>query len=279
MEVFRGRLPTSFKYAAQDNICYYNVVKELPQKCSYLYADSATSCIIVIVIGIDKKTKELSICMAHLSRKTRFEKFFEFVFENMDKNAHIYAQGANPCSFEGETASTDNVNTLMRLIELLNTQSQKIYNSPFFSALTISVGQGDPNKGWGCYGVSTNPKDADYLAPSSRYYQLNPSDRNSAEGVQTLFCMFGEDADRKNKFEYKPEIQAYLHDSFQLEFASEEIDAFANRADAENFQEAADMTDEQILKKYSSTPDYEPAWFCDTMREAAAFVKNYMKTH
>ncbi|WP_169558424.1 hypothetical protein [Propionispira raffinosivorans] len=267
MEFYTGRLPAGFKYVGQDNYCIYDLEAEKQTPYSYLYSDSATSCIIVIAIGESMKNGHKTVCMAHLSRLQRFDAFFQLMTKTLKQGVYLYAQGANPVSDSTTQTSTQNVIILMQ-----NLQSIINANSAYFATLSISVGQGNPNCGWGTYGVSVDAASADYLQPTNRYYELSNTDRCTAQGVQTLFCVYG-----LKTMNIHPEQLFILHNTDELEFPKNEIKTLVDRAIADDFTQICDMTDDEILTKYSSTPQYEAAWFCATMREAAEFANNYYK--
>ena len=77
MHMYTGKVPKGLLYVAQDNYCFVN-----PEKTdlTYLYSDSATSCIIMIVVGVSKQGEPL-VGMSHLSKKVRYEAFFQMVEE------------------------------------------------------------------------------------------------------------------------------------------------------------------------------------------------------
>ena len=83
-----------YLYVSQDN---YEImpVGGLVKYYHYLYCDSATSCIVVIVSGKAQDGRP-SIAISHLSRPQRFAKFFSEVENNFTGEICVFAHGANP---------------------------------------------------------------------------------------------------------------------------------------------------------------------------------------
>jgi len=246
-------LPDGFYYIPQDNYYIANLNEPNPDKPAiHLYSDSATSCIIVIVEGKDRKSNPL-IALTHLSRKERFLRFFEIVGENFHGPVSVFCQGANP-SFAA--ASKENSNTLLQWI----CRHRKKQDACYIEHVTLSMGLGDPQvDNRGCYGIDLNT-----MVVSNRRYALTNQDRDPKGGVQTLFCVFG--------LEVEPKI--VLPRAGQ-DFTDDQIKRLVDKAKSENWTKILYMTQEEVLNKYSSTPQYEAPWFYSTLRESALFVKNY----
>jgi len=87
----RYEKPEGFLYVGQDN--YYIGTNDSDIK--YLYSDSATSCIIVIIEGTNKHGEPI-VALTHLSRLERFKTFFNLVESHFYGEISVFAQGANP---------------------------------------------------------------------------------------------------------------------------------------------------------------------------------------
>lgn len=243
-----------FIYVSQDNV--FGCKKSALGEDTKLYCDSATSCIIMIVTGTIKETKEQGICISHLSRQGRFKSFFEIIGSRFDHKAgiNIYAAGANPA--EPCKTKTD---TLERAALCNATQvAQWVSNCPLaVNQATLRFGEGNPSiytNNLDCFGINGA------LEVNNERLYLTGTDRDSTGGVQTLFCMYAD--------------SSMLHDA-QKPFSDEDIKLLVEKARENNFEDAANMTDSEILKNYSSTPDYEVPWFASTIREAGVFTKEY----
>ena len=265
MEIYTGKLPKGFLYVPQDN--YYFCNPETSEK-TYLYSDSATSCIILVLVGKDKQGEPL-VALTHLCREIRFREFFRLAEEKFDGATALYAYGANPAwpVAKGGSFSYDalaNVDTLQKWTVQKVWYPEKSAEAPSFylSQTTICVGMGDPNTGYGVCGIDIDPASKDYLKVSNKNFILDGNDRDKTHGLQTLFCIFG----------VKSGLPSLLLRSAEDEFTQEEIDALVAGAKGRDWGKLANLTDEEILDRYSTTPEYEPTWFCENLRESARFV-------
>ena len=239
----------SFFYVSQDN--YYIADLDSSRNIAY-YCDSATSCIIIIAVSGDKKKATIS----HLSRSGRFKKYFELVEKSFgdDKNVHIYAAGANPP--EDETAQ----NNAKQVSEWISDMKNKGWTAD------ISFGKGNPSvyeNNLDCYGLHCD--ESGNITVNNDRIELTMSQRDPDNGLQTLFCVYGD----------KDTIREQTS-----KFSESEIDDLVEKArndEKKRLDEAVDMSDYDILHHFSSTPDYEVPWFCESIRMAGIFVKNYKK--
>ena len=259
MFFFTGQLPKGVKYVGQDNYIKYILDDN---KYTYLYSDSATSCIIVAVTGQDITTKKDVVYFSHLSRPERFETFFEIVKVGLQGNISLLAQGANPPDIQG--SANNNILTLLRIINPLISG-----DNPFIKKVSLSLGQGNPNTEWGTFGINVDNKSAEKLKTSNQFFLMNDLQRDSTNGLQTLFCIYGLKINEKAN-------RIVLH-NVEDNFTSKEINDLLKTAHENNFEKICTMTDEEILKNYSSTPEFEPAWFPTTMRNAGYYVKQNYK--
>lgn len=247
-------LPPGFFYVSQDN--YYIANLNEPQgtpAINYLYSDSATSCIIVVVEGKDKDNNPL-FALTHLSRKERFLRFFEVVSETFCGAVSVFAQGANP---PFEAASQENTQTLLDWI----TSNKTTTASWYINQVTLSLGQGDPQVAHrGCYGINLET-----IMVSNQRYDLTEEQRDPTGGEQTLFCVFG--------LKVTPQLVLPVAGE---SFTEEQLDALVAQANEENWTDILYMTKDEVLAKYSSTPEYEVPWFYASLRASALYVKNYL---
>jgi len=268
MEIFTGNLPAGFRYVPQDN---YLLCNPETAKLDYLYSDSATSCIILVVVGKGDDGSS-RVALTHLSRELRFQAFFDLVEREFSGGVSIYAQGANPPApvKKNNAFSFDaiqNVGVLLKWIADKTFVPQEGAEEPkvYIQQCTISVGAGDPNTGCGAYGIDINPDSKNYLCVSNKFFQLSPADRDPEKGVQTLFCIFG----------IRTGIPSLVLHNVEDTFTEEEKDALVAGARGRDWTKLLDYSPAEILDKYSTTPEFEPSWFCSNLIESAEYVKFY----
>jgi hypothetical protein len=251
-------------YVSQDNyvvVRYGNVTEPIR-----LYADSATSCVVVIVAGKDAHNENM-IAMAHLSRPGRFQQFFSLVNTCFRGDIQVYANGGNPAEPIFTKTGFDytafrNANIVIDWVKA-HRIDMKYLPPPepgnfYINQAALSFGQGNPSiytNNLDCFGIQL--KDG---SVSRNREWLTGAEEDPSGGVQTLFCVHGD----PNTI--RPQSQS---------FTPNEIVKLVEAAKAKNFDKAADMSDEQILQTYSSTPEFEVPWFCDTIRTAAKFVASH----
>jgi hypothetical protein len=256
-------VPEGFYYVSQDNYYIANLNQPNPNRPEkHLYSDSATSCIIIIIEGKDKDSNPI-VATTHLSREQRFLDFFNLAGQTFYGPASVFAQGANPPFAD---ASIQNTATLLKWV---NENNKAHYdNCPpdlmkpnwYINQLTLSLGQGDPLvDDRSCYGI-----DLETMMVSNQYFALTDQQRDPTGGVQTLFCVFG----------LKIVPPAVLHQADQ-DFPKSQVDLLVQKAKENGWENILYMTKDEVLNKYSSTPQYEVPWFFSTLRESALFVKNY----
>jgi hypothetical protein len=251
-------LPEGLIYVGQD--CYYLASRDAgsPQ---YLYSDSATSCVILILEGAGHD-ECLLIALTHLSCYERFRAFFDLVDRHFSGPLSVFAVGANPPSAE---LSQYNSRIVLHWI-LTHTPSQagrsiantNWYIEPVSLALDLRVSEKARS---GCAGIDVRTG-----IVSTQAYVLADAQRDPTGGVQTLFSIFGLQTD-------PPML---LHNSAEP-FCEDEITRLVEQAERAHWTAILEMTDGQILTNYSSTPDDEVPWFCEGLRASARYVKKYIK--
>lgn len=255
-------LPEGFYYVSQDNFYIANLNdpnRDLPEK--YLYSDSATSCIIIIIEGKNHENDPI-VAVTHLSRQQRFLEFFRLVDRYFSGPASVFAQGANP---PGAEASVSNTATLLNWVmansrERYESCPQVSRPAWYIEQLTLSLGLGDPLvDDRSCYGI-----DLETMTVSNQSFTLTDLQRDPDDGLQTLFCVFG----------LKISPQAVLHHTGSP-FPQDQVDLLVKQAKAEQWESILFMTRDEVLNKYSSTPQYEVPWFFSSLRQSAMFVKNH----
>lgn len=261
-------LPEGFYYISQDNYYIANLNEpdsKNPEK--YLYSDSATSCIIIIVEGKDKDNNPI-VALAHLSRLQRFHRFFKIISENFVGACSVFAQGGNPPQPVVKGTKTD-YTSLQNIQTTIDWVNSNIYvpdanmqhaSSWYIEQSTLALGQGNPQvDDRGCYGI-----DLTTMIVSNQCYQLTEEQRDPTGGLQVLFCVFG--------LKITPQIILPLSTD---EFTPGQVELLVEKAKGEGWTNILTMTKDDVLENYSSTPEYEAPWFFYSLRESAKYVLTY----
>lgn len=248
------RLPDGFIYVGQDS--YYLTSHHDSSPC-YLYSDSATSCVILILEGRDRNNLPL-VALTHLSCYERFQAFFERVDQHFSGGVSVFTLGANPPS---AVQSQYNSQTVLHWI-LTHTplrEGQTLAEADWYvDQMTLALGFRLPEKERsGCAGIDVQTRNV-----STQAYALTEIQRDQTGGVQTLFSLFG--------LYVKPAM--VLHNVAET-FSEDEVKQLVHEAERANWTVLLEMTDDQILASCSSTPDDEVPWFCESLRNSARYVK------
>lgn len=252
-------IPQGFYYVDQDNYIIANLNQPNainPEQ--YLYSDSATSCIIVVVEGLDADSNPI-VALTHLSRLDRFETFFGIVGETFVGKVNVFAQGANPSDAQDSQANSD---TLLAWIDANRTGKAGSSAQWFIENVTLALGMGNPQEDHrGTYGI-----DLVTMTVSNDAFDLTLVDRDPTGGLQILYCVFG--------LQVTPSIR--LHHA-GTPFTTEEIALLVAEANLpkNNWISFLYKTPAEILK-LSSTPTCEVPWFFAELRAAAMYVKNHV---
>jgi len=256
-------LPTGLQYVPQDNYHLADLSTKHYQNTptEYLYSDGATSCIIVIVIGQKEKDKPNAlVALAHLSRQETFEAFFELVERRFYGKAILYAQGANPPEVIDEALGTlTNEQVLRAWLDKHSSPvtSQKLVLIP----QVLALGEGNPlEHNRDCLGI-----DLKTLQVSNQRLPVSSTHRDEYEGLQTLFSLFGQEL--QPPLMLRPAVQP---------FTQYQVVDLVTIAFHYNWIDILPMSDEEMLHYFSTTPEYEVPWFCETLRQSALYVQRHL---
>ena len=239
-----------FFYVSQDNYC---LVRPGHSAHRYLYADGATSCVIVILQGHDAGGDDI-VLLTHISDPNRIDALFRLVTATFVGAVEVWVQGANPPSAE---ASVCNARILMRWLSD-HTSPERGAGEPeppwFFDRVHLALGQGDPiEQELHAFGIDLVRREV-----SSRAMHLTSAQRDPTGGMQALFSMFGQ--------QIQPRL--LLWDAEQP-FPWPLQCSLVNAARKAHWARLARMSDEEILYVCSTTPTCELPWFAPTMRRSA----------
>jgi hypothetical protein len=256
-EPLNAEVPDGLFYVPQDN--YYLANLSTPETTvKYLYSDGATSCIIVIIAGQDALKNPL-VAVSHLSSHPHFLQFFHLVAKHFCGAIAVFAQGANPPDADD---SKHNIISLLRWLQAHSKKppTQQAGTGWYINQITLTLGTGHPQEdNRGCAGI-----DLATLTVSNQGYLFTEAQRDPTGGVQSLFSIFG--------LTIEPPMA--LHNAREA-FHQKQIDRLVMQAQAYNWTDILDMTEEQVLAMCSSTPEYEAPWFYAMLRNSALYVKNY----
>jgi hypothetical protein len=249
-------LPPGFFYVNQDNYC---LVRTRSSARRYLYADSATSCIIIILQGRDAAGDDV-VLLTHVSEPRRIDALFRLVAATFVGPVAVRAQGANPPSAE---ASICNARSLMRWLSD-HAHRERAAGEPeppwFFDRVHLAIGQGDPiEQELHAFGI-----DLDSGVVSNRALPLTVEQRDPSGGMQTLFSMFGHQIDSR----------LLLWDAEQP-FPWPLQCSLVNAARKAYWCRLAGMNDEEIRYVCSTTPTSELPWFAPALRISAKLVERF----
>lgn len=245
-----------FYYVNQDNyyLCNLNAPNSKERE-TYLYSDSATSCIIAILKGYNS-TGEPIVCITHLSCENRIAGFFSLMDSYFSGPVSLHAQGANPPE---EIPSREN----KALFESYTSRYSQPGRGPWYiEEHNLALGAGNPReKNRGCLGI-----DLKTGSVANTPFTLTPADRDPTKGLQNLYAIFG--------LELFPDPAPR---NARLPFDDEEANILISTAFDNNWNILTYLSDEEILNYCSTTPDFEPPWFTETLRMSARLVEKLTK--
>lgn len=250
--------PVGFCYVPQDHYYLANLAQPVDE-VQYLYSDGATSCIIVIVLGNNPQGEPIAL-LGHLSKAENFEAFFTLVEANFRGETQVFAQGANNAPLaSGKAADKPYVQTN---IDLLNhwVNAHTLPSETWHVATQqLWLNTGHPlEQNRDCLGV-----DLATLTISNDSFILDDTQRDPSGGLQTLVSLFGA--------ELQPPINLRLA---HQPFSHSQTKQLLYLALYYQWLDILEMSDQEMLHNFSSTPHCEVAWFCDALRQSAQYVKS-----
>lgn len=254
---------TGFCYVPQDHYFLVNLARRVDISPKYLYADGATSCIITIVVGQNASCEALAV-LAHLSKDAGFRIFFDLIATHFRGDIQVYAQGSNPpIMLQNAFAESDDArNNAFLLTQWLDRHTGlKANESWYITKSQVALGTGNPlEENRDCLGI-----DLTTMQVSNQRFILTTNQRDATEGLQTLFSIFGGELDTSLSLR-----------SVDQPFPKEQIRQLLIIAYQSDWLSILELSDEEILYYFSTTPQYEVAWFCDTLRQSATYVKKHL---
>lgn len=220
-----------------------------------IYSDSATSCIITIVVAT--KGNANTVTLAHLDSPDCIKAFFDVITAQGSDSYQIIAQGANPQ--ENETSQKNAAQLRASVKEL----GASVTNAQLF------LEDGDPRKhNRGCFGLTY---DIDGTANATNQpYNLALYQRDPTCGGQTVYCIM--------RRQENPPIQIrdagvpFTHAEL-VELSSIAIRFRKDKTDPSTaFTNIVNLQSEEIRQSWSTTPEYEAPWFSDQLKLGAAFA-------
>ncbi len=245
--------PTSgFVYVDQGNHQFLELVSGEKRT---IYSDSATSCIIVAVVAntADRNT----VTLAHVDSPDCIQAFFAIVEGQNADGYQIIAQGANPP--ENDTAQ-QNTAQLRASVEAMGT---KVTRSELFLL------EGDPRgENRGDFGLAFHGDGT--ATATNQPYNLHLYQRDPTCGAQTVYCIMRRQED--------PPVQIrdagtpFTHPEL-VELSSIALVFRKDKTDPSTaFTNIVNLQSDEILQLWSTTPEYEAAWFSDQLKLGAAFA-------
>ena len=220
-----------------------------------IYSDSATSCIIAVVVA--NKGSQNTVTLAHLDSPDCIKAFFAVVTAQGADGYQIIAQGANP---PGNKTSLENAAQLKASVVALGAL---VTNAQLFLL------EGDPrDANRGDFGLTYN--DDGTATATNQPYTLELYQRDPTCGGQTVYCIM--------RRQENPPVQIrdaglpFTHPEL-VELSSIAIQFRKDKTDPSTaFTNIVNLQSEEIRQNWSTTPEYEAPWFSDQMKLGAAFA-------
>lgn len=219
-----------------------------------LYSDSATSCIITIVLA--QGTAGLTATLAHLDSPDCINAFFDVIRARGEEALQIYAQGANP---PGNQTAQENAAALHAAVSSLGAQ---VVEAQLF------LEEGDPREeNRGDFGLIAGQGE---VTVTNQPYSLELTDRDPTCGGQTVYCIM-------RRQEHPPtEIRDAGLPFTHAELVELSSIAVAYRKDQNDptsaFCYIVNLQGQEIRDQWSTTPAYEAPWFSDQLKQGACFA-------
>jgi len=244
--------PTScFTYVDQGN---YQTL-DLSGEPLTIYSDSATSCIITIVVAARGDTK--TVTLAHLDSPDCIKAFFEIVTAQGADSYQTIAQGANPADND---TSKENAAQLKASVKALGTS---------VTSAQLFLLEGDPSKeNRGDFGLIYNGDGT--ATATNQPYTLELYQRDPTCGGQTVYCIMRRQENPPTQIRdagvpfTHPELVELS--SIAIQFRKDKT------APSTAFTNIVNLKSEEIRQNWSTTPEYEAPWFSDQLKLGAAFA-------
>ena len=230
----------------------------------YLYSDSATSCIVLIGEGMNAQGQPTA-SLAHLDSPECIQAYFSSVLDATYRGSvYIYAQGANP---PDNDCSIKNAN---ELLACLAARASGYAWNPLVSHMGLR--EGDPReKDRGDYGISIA---SEVPVVSTQPFALELDERDPSGGEQILYCIMRRHLPqpiqiRDARTTFPPLLVAEL-----VEVAAKYR---TNPSDPRTaFTYIIDLTSDEVLRTWSTTPEYEAPWFSDELKQSCCYTRVYL---
>lgn len=242
---------TGFIYVDQGN---YQTL-QLSDVPFTIYSDSATSCIITIVVATSDDSS--TVTLAHLDSEDCIKAFFEIVTAQGAVSYQIFAQGANP---HGDDTATANATQLKDSIQALGSAvaSQQLF-----------LLEGDPQQyNRGNFGLAYHGDGT--ATATNQPYTLALYQRDPTCGGQTVYCIM--------RRQENPPVQLrdagvpFTHaELVELSFIAIKYSKKVNNTSIA-FTDIINQPNDEIPQFWSTTPDFEAPWFSDQLKQGAAFA-------
>lgn len=245
--------PTSgFVYVDQGN---YQTLELTAGNKLTVYSDSATSCIITIVVA--NRGNSNTVTLAHLDSADCINAFFAIATEHNADSYQIIAQGANP---PNNDTSKSNAAQLQASVEALGA---KVINSQLFLL------EGNPQQcNRGDFGLTFNGDDT--AVATNQPYKLQLYQRDPTCGGQTVYCIMRRQ--EKPPVQIRDAGQPFTHPEL-VELSSIAIQFRKKKSDPSTaFTNIVNLESKEIRNNWSTTPEYEAPWFSDQLKMGAAFA-------
>ncbi len=220
-----------------------------------VYSDSATSCIITIVVAAKGDTN--TVTLAHLDSPDCIKTFFDIVIAQGADSYQIIAQGANPPDNE---TSKQNAAQLQASVAALGT---------LVTSSKLFLLEGDPRQeNRGDFGLTFNGDGT--ATATNQPYTLELYQRDPTCGGQTVYCIM--------RRQENPPVQIrdagvpFTHSEL-VELSSIAIQFRKDQSDPSTaFTNIVNLQSEEIRQNWSTTPEFEAPWFSDQLKLGAVFA-------
>ena len=248
---------SGFHYVDQGN---YLTLDIPPQGTAMtLYSDSATSCIIVIIVATHNE--ETTATLAHLDSPDCIKSFFDYITAQQPEMIQVFAQGANPPDNSTSQANAAQLKEEVKVLsdsDIVDVEKKSLY-----------LLEGNPRKdNRGDFGFQISEKgDA---SVTNQPYTLKLTDRDPTCGGQSVYCIMRRQ--ESPPIELRNAALPFTHSEL-VELSSIAIKYRKTASDPTTaFVNIVNMENTEILNSWSSTPKYEAPWFSDQLKQGACFA-------